>query len=103
MSWICRGWSAEDRSLPWPTFLRRITRDNGYPLAELYKAETRALKQAVRRNIKRFQKIFCLNCHSMRILWGGQARSWRDLSMGRSGPESQAHGHVHLATPADPT
>lgn len=32
-----------------------------FHLAELYGVETRALKQAVRRNSKRFQTILCLH------------------------------------------
>lgn len=31
-----------------------------YHLAELYQVETRALKQAVKRNIERFRVILCL-------------------------------------------
>ena len=35
-------------------------------LAELYEVETRALKQAVRRNIDRFPLILCMNLLMMR-------------------------------------
>ena len=38
-----------------------------YDLAKLYQIETKALKQAVRRNRERFPEILCLNYHRMSI------------------------------------
>ena len=39
-----------------------------FDLAFLYQIETKVLKQAVRRNIERFQKILCLNLQKKNLI-----------------------------------